>query len=166
MSTRTDRKGQTHLGGQFGLLALLCMLVATGCVALMDSDSTRTNWLPGWANVAKAQNGEIPAQGQTVTEAQDAATFIVRFDDEPVLDEVGKSFRRDEAGARAKFESWREGRAALEGLTLKRASFSGELILGLPIDSDRSAKDVLKAMRAMDNLAYAEMDAMASTGAK
>ena len=53
----------------------------------------------------------------------------------------------------------------LQGLQLVRASYSGELILALPQDDParRSVSDVIAALETMDNLAYAEVDSVAST---
>lgn len=154
-----------HRGGQIGLVALLAMLVATGCVAWTEGTSEGgLSFLPAWAQ--QGDDGEqapviIPADAKTINGP--AASFIVRFENEPVLSEIGKSFRRDGDGARAKFADWVKEHPEVEGLKLSRASYSGELILVLPSDDSqgRSPEDVLEALRGMDNLAYAELDVMA-----
>lgn len=155
-------KPQPHRGGHIGLAALLAMLIATGCVAWTESTSKGgLSFLPAWGQGSAEAPAALPAQATTVSAP--AASFIVRFDNEPVLSEIGKSFRRDEAGARAKFATWLEAYPELEGLRLSRASYSGELILILPSDDpmERTPNDVLSTLKAMDNLVYAELDVMA-----
>lgn len=166
MAEEINHRKQSHYGGHLGLLALLSVLVAAGCVTVMEERGVQSNWIPGWANLAKQQGTVIPAQATTIEDADTVATFIVRFDDEPVLDAIGKSFRRDEAGARAAFADWQAEHPEVQGLILQRASYSGELILGLSRNDaqGRSAKDVLKALQAMDNNAYAELDGTATIG--
>ena len=156
-----------HRGGQIGLVALIAMLLATGCVAWTEGTSEGgLSFLPAWAQQDDDVQTPtaIPAEAQTISGP--AASFIVRFENEPVLSEIGKSFRRDSAAARTKFATWAEDHPEVQGLKLSRASYSGELILVLPSDDPqgRSPKDVLKALRAMENLAYAELDVMAKAG--
>jgi hypothetical protein len=155
-------KPQPHRGGQIGLVALVAMLIATGCVAWTEKTSNGgLSFLPAWGQDRVETPQELPAEAETVSAP--AASFIVRFDNEPVLSEIGKSFRRDQAAARKKFAAWLEDHPALQGLRLSRASYSGELILILPSDDPkgRSPEDVLKTLNAMENLAYAELDVMA-----
>jgi len=144
------------------------MLAVTSCVAVAQQGSSGyTSWLPAWGQLAQArQQTEIPAQVTTINKP--VATFIVRFDNEPVLNEIGKTFRRDGAGARAKFATWCEDYPDLQDLALVRASYSGELILALPQNDpkNRSPRDVLNALQGMDNLAYAEIDEIAHPGAE
>lgn len=155
-------KPQPHRGGYIGLAALLAMLIATSCVAWTESTSEGgLSFLPAWGQGSVETPATLPAQANTVSAP--AASFIVRFDNEPLLSEIGKSFRRDEVAARAKFATWLEDHPELEGLRLSRASYSGELILILPSDDpmERTPSDVLSTLKAMDNLAYAELDVMA-----
>ena len=90
---------------------------------------------------------------------------MVRFKNEPALDPVYRNFRRDEAGTRATYRDWAAAHEALNGLYLVRASYSGELILALPMDDPegRSPYDVIAALETIDSLAYAEIDDMATT---
>lgn len=149
-----------HHGGK-SLIALSCALALSGCMAWSDQGQ-RTNFLSNWTQTASAQ----PALNvsQAIVISAPAATFIVRFNDEPELDKVCRNFRRDEAGTRAAFNAWAAKHAPLKGLQLVRASYSGELILALPASaaSGRSARDVIAALETIDNLAYAEIDSMAS----
>lgn len=150
----------THHGGK-SLIALSCALVLSGCMAWSDQGQG-TNFLSNWTQTASAQ----PALNvsQSVVISAPAATFIVRFNDEPELDKVCRNFRRDETGTRAAFNAWAAKHAPLKGLQLVRASYSGELILALPANkaSGRSARDVIAALETIENLAYAEIDSMAS----
>lgn len=121
-----------------------------------------SSWIPDWVNEDPDSTPVLlPAQAETAIEP--AATFIVRFKDAPALDPVYKTFRRDRPGAEATYKGWAKGKPALSGLYLSGASYSGELILALPKDDPlkRSAQDVLDALRAMDNLSYAELDSNA-----
>ncbi len=150
-----------HYGGHFGLAALLCMLSVTGCVAFTDQSGS-IGFLPSWAQDRVDQTPVIAAEAVQISDP--AATFIVRFDDEPELEQVCKNFRRDEPGTRAAFRDWASEHPELDGLHLVRASYSGELILALPVDdpAGRSPYDVIEALETIDNLAYAELDEMAT----
>nr|WP_156780906.1 hypothetical protein [Hyphomonas sp. Mor2] len=151
-----------HYGGHMGLAALLCMLSLTGCMAFAQKADSLT-FIPQYTN------GQIEAakvvQAQATPVRPPAATFIVRFNDEPELEQVCRNFRRDEAGTRAVFQSWAAERPQLQGLRLVRASYSGELILALPVNdaARRSPEDVIAALKTIDSLAYAEIDSLAST---
>jgi len=147
-----------------GIFTLLAVLALSSCVGFGGSGSPAMGWLPGWSQVAVAQKTEIPAQARTV--AHPAATFIVRFDTDPVITDICRTFRRDGAGARAKFTRWSTKYPELAGLTLYRASYSGELLLALPHNDPnrRTPKQVLTALQTMDNLAYAELDEIAHPG--
>ncbi len=156
-------KSDEHRGGQLGLLALICMLAMTSCATFaQQGQSGGMSWLPGWGQVAQQT---LPAQ--TTTVEQPAATFIVRFKNEPRLDEICKNFRRDRAGSRAKFTSWSASHPELNGLVLASASYSGEIVLALPQNDphNRTPQQVLSAIKGMDNLAYADVDAIAHPGA-
>ncbi len=150
----------------FGVSALLAIFVIGGCASLVGGGpSGAMGWLPGWAQVSQVQKAEIPAQARTVEHP--AATFIVRFDADPVITDICRTFRRDGTGARAKFTRWSTKYPELAGLTLYRASYSGELLLALPHNdpNNRTPKQVLTALQSMDNLAYAELDEIAHPGA-
>ncbi len=147
-----------HYGGQMGLMALLCMLGVTGCMAFVDNSGS-TSILPGWAQAASYSE---PVDATLISAP--AATFIVRFHDDPDLQYVSRNFRRDEAATRDVFRKWAAQYPELKGLNLVRASYSGELILSLPANdpAGRSPKDVIAALETMSNLAYAEIDSMAT----
>lgn len=149
----------------FGLAILLGALALTGCVNYSHNASPGfVNWLPAWGSFGQRQVGIVTAQ--TASTAKPAATFIVRFNNEPVLTDIGKTFRRDGAGAQAKFATWQANHPSVQGLVLVRASYSGELLLGLPKNDplNRTPRQVLAALRTMDNLAYAETDEIAHPG--
>lgn len=151
-----------HYGGQIGMVALVCMLFATGCVTFTDNTGSLT-FMPTFAQNSTERPTLVTAQ--TVPVSAPAATFIVKFNDVPELTPVYRNFRRDEAGTRAIYRDWAAQYRALEGLQLVRASYSGELILALPKNdpAGRSPRDVIAALETMDNLAYAEVDSIAST---
>ncbi|MEL7111947.1 MAG: hypothetical protein AAFZ74_15040 [Pseudomonadota bacterium] len=154
-----------HYGGQIGFAALLCMLTVTGCVTFSDQGSG-VGFLPGWAQQTRQVTPVLPAEAIRVSEP--AATFIVRFKNEPELEQMARNFRRDESGTRTAFLDWAAAHKQLDGLQLVRASYSGELILALPMDdpAGRSPRDVIASLETIDNLAYAEIDEMASTSTR
>ena len=158
-----------HYGGHIGLAALLCMLSLTGCVTLTEQTGSMA-FFPTWMKPDVEQTAQRPAviEAQAVQISAPAATFIVRFADDPELQQVCRNFRRDETGTRAAFRDWAADHAQLRGLHLVRASYSGELILALPSDdpAGRSPADVIAALESMDNLIYAEIDSMASASAE
>lgn len=151
-----------HYGGQIGFLALLSVLSVTGCVTFTDQ-AGGTSFLPGWS---QQSSQAVPVlQVDAIRMEEPAATFIVKFNNAPELTSVYRNFRRDETGTRATYRQWASAHEQLQGLYLVRASYSGELILALPFDdpAGRSAYDVIAALETIENLAYAEIDAMAST---
>ncbi len=160
-------KPKPHHGGQLGLTALCCMLAMASCATYAQQSYTGSaSWLPGWAQVTKQQTKQITtAQASTVDQA--AATYIVRFDANPAITDVCKNFRRDKAGSRAKFAVWSKPHPELQGLILASASYSGELVLALPRNdpAGRTPQQVLKALKGMDNIVYADIDAIAQKGA-
>ena len=80
----------------------------------------------------------------------------MKFRNEPEIADLGKTFRKDPDGTRAKFRAWAADKPALRGLTLERASYSGELVL--TGSGSRDMKDVIAAIEAMDIVAYVEPD--------
>ena len=154
-----------HYGGHIGFAALLCMLTVTGCVTFTDQSGS-VGFLPGWAQQTRQVTPTLPAGAVKVSEP--AATFIVRFKNEPELEKMARNFRRDETGTRAAFLDWASAHKQLDGLHLVRASYSGELILALPMDdpAGRSPRDVIASLETIDNLAYAEIDEMATTSTR
>ncbi|MEO1642200.1 MAG: hypothetical protein AAFR74_02610 [Pseudomonadota bacterium] len=154
-----------HYGGHLGLVGLLAMIGLTGCVAFNEQMVATNTWLPSWA---QQTSGKVPVlkPAQAVTEADMKAVYIVRFDADPELNSVGRNFRKAPATSRATFDEWAKDKPELDDMKLIRASFSGELLLGLPDDSDRTPDDVLKTLNGMDNLVYAERDVMAGVGKK
>lgn len=145
------------------LVTLICGFVLTGCVS-WSGQGGALGFMPAWSqSPIVAQQSTSVAQGVVVSAP--AATFIVRFKNEPELEQVCRNFRRDESGTRAAYKAWAAQHDQLDGLQLVRASYSGELILALPASdrSGRTARDVIAALKTIDNLAYAEIDSMAST---
>ncbi|MEL7040658.1 MAG: hypothetical protein AAGL90_03990 [Pseudomonadota bacterium] len=148
-------KARPHHGGHIGLTALLSMLLMAGCVALAERSSASSLF------AVSAQTNSQPSNAV-------AATFIVRFHDDPTLAQVSRNFRRDQAGTSAVYRDWAANHPQLSGLSLVRASYSGELILALPANdpAGRTPQDVIAALRTMPNLAYAEIDEMATTNSR
>lgn len=111
---------------------------------------------------AALNSGEyIPAQGDAPIEIQ--ASFIVKFNDQTEVTSLARNFRKDRLGTQMKFAQWAQQHPPLQGLILSSASYSGELILSLPVNDSlgRAPEDVLAAIREIESCAYAEMDTMA-----
>ncbi|MEL7231707.1 MAG: hypothetical protein AAGJ85_04275, partial [Pseudomonadota bacterium] len=116
-----------HYGGHLGLIGLLAMIGLTGCVAFNERMASTNVWMPSWAQQTSSE-APILKPAQAVTEAEMKAVYIVRFDADPELNSVGRTFRKDAAGSRANFAEWAKDKPELDGLKLIRASFSGELL--------------------------------------
>ena len=123
-----------------------------------------TGWNPGLAQI-RLKLLDAPAPELVTVESASApvTSFIVRLRGEPDFDKVAKSFRRDKAGAMATFQAWCSRHKGLEGLVLVGASYSGELIIGLPTNDrfNRRPSDIIERFEAFDNLVYIEVDSMA-----
>lgn len=154
------RKQTPHLGGQFGLVGLMSMLCVTGCVTFSEPNSSY-GFLPQWLQFRLDQPVISARQAAPVSEP--AATFIARFNDEPELEQICRNFRRNETAARDAFSNWAKAYHQLDGLQLVRASYSGELILGLPKNdpAGRSPRDVIAAVQTIQSLDYIEIDSIA-----
>ncbi|MEQ9315893.1 MAG: hypothetical protein RLN72_08565, partial [Henriciella sp.] len=112
------------------------------------------------ASTSAAARAEAPDEDRVrISTAQHSVPryrLIVRFDDEPVLDELARSFRKDPDAARARFTQWSADKPALKGLFLDSASYSGELVL--TNSGPRSRDQAIADIKAMDNIAYVEPD--------
>lgn len=146
------------------VIASLCAFMVSGCVAFTDQGGG-LGFMPAWSQPVTAQQSLAVSQSGLISAS--AATFIVKFNNEPELVQLCRNFRRDEAGTRQAFNAWAAQHPQLKGLKLVRASYSGDMILALPAnDPDgRSARDVIAALETLPNLAYAEIDSMASASA-
>lgn len=178
MSKSHSPQADPHHGGEIGIVVLSIVLFAACGAAwlggtqeaatplrLNAADSTaisQTDVEPAKQTQATGSDGSATA-AITVSEEDDFA-LIVRFRSEPDLDELAKAFRKDPDRARARFLEWAADKPALDGLTLERASYSGELVLTGP--GSMSASDTIAAIEQMDNVAYVDRDysAKASRG--
>ncbi|MEL7032677.1 MAG: hypothetical protein AAGL97_14855 [Pseudomonadota bacterium] len=150
--------------GRHAVIASLGALMLTGCVGFTNSGGG-LGFMPAWSQPVTAQQSVAVNQSSLINAA--AATFIVKFKNEPALEQVCRNFRRDEAATRKIFNSWAAQHPQLKGLKLVRASYSGDIILALPANDPegRTARDVIAALETLPNLAYAEIDSMASASA-
>lgn len=177
MAERRESVGNRHYyGGQLGLAAVaVSVCTACGVAWLSTSDDTSLSFAP--TSVERSEPvGAAPEVSEAGTSAETRAnapdddrvristaqhsvpryTLIVRFDDEPVLDELARSFRKDPDAARTQFTRWSADKPALKGLFLERASYSGELVL--TNSGPRSRDQAIADIQAMDNIAYVEPD--------
>lgn len=115
-------------------------------------------------SVGRTATGQDSSAGgsSAIVAAAVQYAIIVKFDAEPALEEIGRNFRKDPEGSRARFQAWAASKPALEGLKLERASYSGELLL--TGSGSRSLRTVISEIEAMDNVAYVEPDYSAKAG--
>jgi len=159
---------KTQYGGQIGIAVIgVFLCAACGMAWLADNNdgpdgalsftsATTSRDAVHTAPAAATQQGEERFSVQSTAQAAPEFALIVKFDGEPVLDEIGKTFRKDPESSRARFREWAAGKSALDGLTLERASYSGELVL--TGSGSRTLNDTMAAIEAMDNVAYVEPD--------
>lgn len=113
------------------------------------------------AAVAVGDIAKIP-KSQTVD-------FIVRFKKNiPELDKCSKMFRGDKAAARKLFSEWAASKEALDGIRLKKVSYSGEMILVWNIDTDSTVTQAdvqakLDQINSMADVRYADADSTVKT---
>lgn len=167
MTNSKDTSSKHWPGGQIGIAAVGVSLCAACGVAWLnggDNSSTASSFAPAQTSTSSsaANDAPVPEEGDVFT-AQSSplaatATFaiIVKFRNEPEIADLGKTFRKDPEGTRAKFRAWAADKPALRGLTLERASYSGELVL--TGSGSRDMKEVIASIEAMDNVAYVEPD--------
>ena len=150
----------THHGVQLGLLVLVSMLLISSCMAFAQTNpaTSSSNWTPAWGPLAQSQPTGL--QGQAGTVVKPAATFIVRIKNDPVITDICRTYRRDTPAAIAKFTRWQASHPATRGLTLEQASYSGDIVLGLPANDPmrRTPQAVLASLRSMANVAYADIN--------
>lgn len=96
------------------------------------------------------------------------AAFVVRFNDLPELDAHLKQFRKDKAGSRAAFAKWAAKHPELNGLTLERVNYSGEVILNYRGADDANpatnAKEIQARLNGLSFVRYANPDFTAFPG--
>ncbi|WP_084398453.1 hypothetical protein [Henriciella aquimarina] len=151
--------------GQIGIAVLgvsLCAACGVAWLSTGPETATTLSLTPAQAPAnstapkVASTGGSETVRTQIAGAEQTRFTLIVKFNGEPVLDEIGKTFRKDPEGAKARFQQWASGKPALAGLRLERASYSGELILVSA--GSRSMDEAIRAIQAMDNVAYVEPD--------
>ncbi|WP_300391120.1 hypothetical protein [Henriciella sp.] len=156
-----SERNSTSTKSQLGIAAIGVSLCAACGVAWLggggDSTSPSMSFAPTQSTATSSDDGKVTAQSAGGYSAQYA--IIVKFENEPVTQEIGKTFRKDPEGTRQRFREWAADKPALQGLSLERASYSGELVL--TGSGARSVDDVIRGILAMDNVAYAEPDYIA-----
>ncbi len=99
-----------------------------------------------------------------------AMEIVVKFKDDAPVKDIIDAFWRDEGAARARFESFKAGKAEFAGLKLERVTYSNELVLG---DANGGGAARLAALREIaaklssrPDVAYAEPNMTAQPGAR
>ena len=96
------------------------------------------------------------------------AAFVVRFTDNQELDRLVKQYRGDKEGTRAAFAKWAAKHPELNGLTLARVNYSGEVILNYRGEDDTkpaiSAKEIQARLNELPFVRYADPDFTAFPG--
>ncbi|MEM5515398.1 hypothetical protein WNY37_00455 [Henriciella sp. AS95] len=179
MAQSDEKLTKHYYGGQIGLaIVALSVCAACGVAWLADSPGSSNavlSYVPPSTHTADAPIAERPhisgtgdrvvdndlVRPASVTGAASTAAIveyaiIVRFEREPLIEEIGRTFRKDPEGSRAKFARWAADEPALRGLHLERASYSGEVVLAG--SGARSLSSVISEIEAMDNVVYVERD--------
>ncbi|MEL7548055.1 MAG: hypothetical protein AAGJ84_15485 [Pseudomonadota bacterium] len=158
---RSPPKTSSGLAWCFGLVLSGGLVLPQTGIREEAVFETAQSPIPEFRTVALNSGEYIPIQEEALPDLQ--ASFIVKFKDQAEVTALARSFRKDRVGAQQKFAQWAQSHRALRGLILTSASYSGELILSLPANDplNRSPKDVLEAIRAMDSCVYAELDTIA-----
>lgn len=138
-----------------------------GAVAHFTSPHPAANpvYLP--ASVETEGTDQSGARAPVGTE--NSVDFIVLFKDVEAVDTCLRIFKEDPDSARAVFENWASEHATLSGMTLKKTSYAGELILSWSIeDGNRPNRaDIVTKQRdlqAMPEVKYADPDYTAHAG--
>ena len=96
------------------------------------------------------------------------AAFIVRFNNVPELEAPLKQFRTSKSESRAAFAKWAAKHPELDGLTLERVNYSGEVILNYRGADDanpaRTAKEIQARLNELSFVRYADPDFTAFPG--
>ena len=110
----------------------------------------------------------LPNPPQPNRRILEEGAFIVRFNKDPDLDRHLKMFRSDKAASRAAFAKWAAQHPELDGLTLERVNYSGEVVLSYRGADDADPVASAKAMQARLNelpfVRYADPDYTAFPG--
>lgn len=125
-------------GAGIAVMGGLALSALPGEKAAPASFSGQTEAIPAVAG----QGGTAPI---AVTEAG-GVDFIVRFEKLPEIEACQAAWRSDPEQARAMFLDWSSAYPELSGLRLKKASYSGELVLTWTGGgSDPSRADIMAA---------------------
>jgi len=147
---------------------------ATGSVATgQETDISPTIYKPA----ASTSSSPIsrPASAATQIQASDnsdltpaiegqTVDFIVRFEnDDPGIEACRETFHKDKAASRKMFSDWAADYEPLQGMHLKKAAYSGEMILTWDTGSQTPAQSSeiaakLAQITAMPNVRYADPD--------
>lgn len=160
----TVRSRTAHHGGYVGLAGLMLTLAGCSWLATTETGQDRL-WIPLQLSQIETPGKVIPAQAATGGEA----SFIVKVKGHPEIDELARTWRRDQPAARRAFEEWSQGRGILGELELTGCSYSGELILTRRFAEDEvmtraSVNAVLEKIRSVESVAYADPDFTAYPG--
>jgi hypothetical protein len=107
---------------------------------------------------------DVPTSNISRLAPEQTVDFIVRFNNDiDELDACSKMFRNDKEAAQKIFTDWASAHDALEGVTLKSVSYSGEMLLtwqtgiNRPL-SKREVEDKLVEIKSMPSVRYADPD--------
>ena len=109
------------------------------------------------------------AQDTTLMAINNSVDFIVRFKDVDEVVTCLDMFKEDPEGAREIFAGWADGHETLSGMTLKRTSYAGEVILSWSTEDGHrpNRADIMtkqQDLQAMPFVKYADPDYTAHAG--
>lgn len=131
---KREGPGSRYTVTQAGLAGIVGagLLVMGGlAVTSLPGERAKPVSLPGQTD-AEAMPAVLTQQtgGAGIAASEDGGVdFIVRFEKLPELEACQAAWRNDPEAARAMFRDWASAYPELAGLRLKKASYSGELVL-------------------------------------
>ncbi|MEM1106353.1 MAG: hypothetical protein AAGH87_08165 [Pseudomonadota bacterium] len=123
---------------------------------------------PAGGAIETAQLTARPQPPEPSAPAQ-PATFIVKFNNDAVIDDVIATWRRDRPAAKAMFADWAKGDPLFSNMDVVSCSYSGELILEtlVPAGPDQAriqVRNLVEAIRGHGAVRYADPDFTAQPG--
>lgn len=117
--------------------------------------------------IATIESEPNPASDISLLPPPQTVDFIVRFNNDiPEIDACSKMYRENKAGAQRLFSDWAAAHDALEGVALKKVSYSGEMILVWETGIKRplltnEVQTKLAQIKALPSVLYADADSTA-----
>jgi hypothetical protein len=122
--------------------------------------------LPADSQAAGAPRVEVSKAhaSQVAPPISDAAEIVVKFKDDANVKDIIDSFWKEPKAAKAKFDIFKQARPEMTAASLVRATYSSELVLAYPFETETKAQRLIAAreiaarLATVADVAYAEPD--------